>query len=202
MPQPAALLTQVLEVFQSLVDETDLVLLKVSLRHLLELLLEIDVEVVNALLEEGAVLLTLNKNAEALDSVHHHHSAAYNVAKLLLGPQSVKARLVKHLRHQQETCTLRTILVLADHDNIFNAVVDVVRVLERSLPAVIAARWKQDATLSRPLASWQATRLQCALDKLCDVESILLVHVSVHKNLNVHLAKDLREERTHVSRGD
>ena len=100
MPQPAALLTQVLEVFQSLVDETDLVLLKVSLRHLLELLLEIDEEVVNALLEEGAVLLTLNKNAEALDSVHHHHSAAYNVAKLLLCPQGVKARLVKHLGHQ------------------------------------------------------------------------------------------------------
>jgi hypothetical protein len=202
VPQPAALLTQILELLQSLVDKTNLVLLKVSFRHLLELLLEVDEEVVNALLKERAILLTLDENSETLHGVHHHHAAAYNVAKLLLGPQGVKARLVKHLGHQQEACTLRTILVLADHNDILNAVVDVVGVLECGLPAVIATRRKQYATLSRPLARWQTTRLQCALDKLCDVKSVLLVHVSVHKNLNVHLTKDLREEGTHIGRGD
>ena len=77
--------------------------------------------------------------------------------------------------------------------------VDVVRVLEGVFPAVIAARREQYATLSRPLASWQTTRLEGALDKLCDVESIFLVHVAVYKNLDVHLAEDLWVERTHVS---
>ena len=60
MPQPATLFAQVLQLLQSLVDETDLVLLKVSFRHLLKLLLEVDEEVVNTLLKECAVLLTLN----------------------------------------------------------------------------------------------------------------------------------------------
>ena len=80
--------------------------------------------------------------------------------------------------------------------------VDVVRVLERAFPAVITARWEQNAALGRPLTGGQTTRLQCALNELSDVQSVLFVHVAMYEDLNVHLAQDLREEGAHVSGSD
>ena len=97
MPQPTALLAQVLQLLQALVDKTDLVLVKVVLGDLLELFVEVDQEVINPLLEVIAILLTLDENAEALYSAQRHHAAAYNIAELLLSAQSVETRLVHHL---------------------------------------------------------------------------------------------------------
>jgi hypothetical protein len=154
MPQPATLLAQVLELLHTLVNESDLVLLEVSLGHFLKLFVKFDQEVVDAGLEESAVLLTLDQDAEALHGVHHHHAAAYDIAKLLLGAKSIEAGFVKHLRHQQKTSTQRTILVLANHDDVLDAVVDVVWVLERVFPSVVATWREQHATLRRPLAGW------------------------------------------------
>jgi hypothetical protein len=100
MPQPATLFAQILELLHTLVDKTDFVLLEVSLGHFLKLFVEFDQEVVDAGLEESAVLLTLDQDAEALHSVHHHHAAAYDIAQLFLGAKSVEAGFVEHLRHQ------------------------------------------------------------------------------------------------------
>lgn len=97
VPQPSALLAQVLQLLQTLVDETDLVLSKVFLGDLFELSVEVDQEVVNTLLQVIAILLTLDQDAEALNSAQRHHAAAYNIAKLLLSAQSVEAWLVHHL---------------------------------------------------------------------------------------------------------
>ena len=83
-PQDFTLLAQVLGLFQLLVDETDLVLLKFSFRHRLELFLEVDEEIADALLEESAILLALNANAEALYSIHNHQCATHDAAKLFL----------------------------------------------------------------------------------------------------------------------
>lgn len=97
MPQPAGLLAQILQLLQTFIDQTDLVLSKVFLGDFVKLLVEVDQEVVNTLLQVIAILLALDQDAEALHSTQHHHAAAYNIAKLLLGAQSVEARLVQHL---------------------------------------------------------------------------------------------------------
>lgn len=63
IPESVVLLTQVLELRQTLVDDRSLVALEIVLAHLLKCLLEGVQEVLDAALEIPTVLLTLDQDA-------------------------------------------------------------------------------------------------------------------------------------------
>lgn len=97
MPQPSTLLVQVLDLLQTFVDDADSVSFEFRSWHLPQRLLEVDQELVNPLLQEVTVLLTLDQHPVCQFDPICHWTTRNNVTKLFLGSQNVKNRLLHSL---------------------------------------------------------------------------------------------------------
>ena len=152
MPQPPRLFPEILQLLQPLVDQTNLVLLKVVFAHVLKLFLQEAVqEAVNALFQKLAILFALDDDPERLGCVECKRAATHNISELLLGAQSVKDWLVQDLTHQKQLSTKSAVVARAGEHHILDAVVDVIWVLQRTSIAEVAARRDEHGTLSWPL---------------------------------------------------
>jgi len=117
------------------------VLLKIILARILQLLLEEAIEEsINALLKIPTVFLALDDDAKSLDSMYHDRVASHNIAELLLGTQSIENRLVEDLAHQEQLGAESTIAVTACEENVPDAVVNIIWVVERASIAEVATR--------------------------------------------------------------